>query len=206
MDLSVTEFFLQTLSKHWCLPSKPQRWHPCWSQKKCSRTTLPGNKMCLKRMMSLIVGKPRLCWSSAGLWPHRTSLCDQASCREEMPGENWNWPKDQVGWGLTWPRLRCRPCHRHSTWSEKSRSGTDLSKSDQLKIIWDPTVTWSRTRAMSSDRWLQCWSKLGRGQGVGGAGPAHPSVPICKDSQKQRASFGGAALPGKPPAVQIHRN
>ena len=25
------------------------------------------------------------------------------------------------------------------------------------------------------------------------AGPAHPSVPICKDSQKQRASFGGAA-------------
>ena len=46
---------------------------------------------------------------------------------------------------------------------------------------------------MSSDRRLQCWSKLGRGQGVGGAGPAHPSVPICKDSQKQRASFGGAA-------------
>ena len=51
MDLSVTEFFLQTLSKHWCLPSKPQRWHPCWSQKKCSRTTLPRNKMCLKQMM-----------------------------------------------------------------------------------------------------------------------------------------------------------
>ena len=46
---------------------------------------------------------------------------------------------------------------------------------------------------MSSDRRLQCCSKLGRGQGVGGAGPAHPSVPICKDSQKQRASFGGAA-------------
>ena len=34
-------------------------------------------------------------------------------------------------------------------------------------------------------------SKLGcRGQGVG---PAHTSVPICKDSQKQRASFGRAA-------------
>ena len=37
-------------------------------------------------------------------------------------------------------------------------------------------------------------SKLGcRGQGVPRPGPAHTSVPICKDSQKQRASFGGAA-------------